>query len=724
MVVETDNRPNGVDGESEDTTERLKADLSAAVERMRQTAATLLPESKGPTSEGGPNIRPGLSLFRRFQNRDAETNADDPAANAEDSLTAKLGAMMRRYLSSSLTRRIVIINATALILLLSGILYLNQFRAGLIDARVQSLLIQGEIIAGAIATSATNDTETITIDPNRLLDLQPGETISPVEDDASLEFPINPERAAPFLRRIISPTKTWARIYDTDGELIVDSRNLEQRGQITTIELPPIEVTDIGFFENIQNKVIGWIFASDLPIQEDSVDDAGRSLPEVVAALNGNRVSIVRANEKHELIVSVSVPVQRFRAVLGALVLSTLGGDIDAIVYAERWAIIRMFLVALAVTILISFVLAGTIAEPMRRLARAAERIRFGSKGRVEIPDFTRRSDEIGHLSGALRDMTTALYNRIDAIESFAADVAHELKNPLTSLRSAVETLPLARDDNARGRLIKIVQDDVGRLDRLISDISDASRLDAELARLEADEVDVSELLETVVSIFNETRRWSDPRFILSIDAASRKADAFMVNGHDSRLGQVVRNLISNARSFSPMNSEIWVYTRRIGHDVEIRIEDEGPGIRPENLGKIFDRFHTDRPDAEDFGKNSGLGLSISKQIVEAHGGRIWAENRYGDKDRHLPEARRHIRGARFVVRLPVASETKSGSGRPKAKSAKAKVEQWSLHEPELETQVRGSRLMLPIKAVLSRCAEILARIRIPARLKNVFRRK
>ncbi len=597
------------------------------------------------------------------------------ATEAPVSLWNRLLIALRRRLSSSLTRRIVFLNAAALVLLASGILYLNQFRAGLIDARVQSLLTQGEIIAGAIAASATIDTESITIDPDRLLDLKPGETISPVEDDSSLEFPINPERAAPILRRLVLPTKSWARIYDSEGELIVDSRNLEARGQILSFELQTSEPELPGFFDSLWDGFVGWLLASDLPVQDETLGANGRGFPEVVAALNGASVSIVRANEKHELIVSVSVPVQRFRAVLGALVLSTQGGDIDAIVHAERWAIIRVFLVALAVAVLLSILLAGTIAEPMRRLARAAERVRTGNNQRVEIPDFSVRGDEIGHLSTALRDMTTALYNRIDAIESFAADVAHELKNPLTSLRSAVETLPLAKDDSSRQRLITIVQDDVKRLDRLISDISDASRLDAELARAITVPVDIGVLLDAVVSVFNDTRKWNDPRFTVSVDRNGQEKDAFVVMGHDSRLGQVVRNLIGNARSFAPKGTEIKIYARRIGNDVEFRVEDEGPGIRAENLSKIFDRFHTDRPGEDQFGKNSGLGLSISRQIVEAHKGRIWAENRHGEKDRHLPESRRHVTGARFVVRLPAGdrveksgttsdSETEQGQGR------------------------------------------------------------
>jgi two-component system sensor histidine kinase ChvG len=291
----------------------------------------------------------------------------------------------------------------------------------------------------------------------------------------------------------------------------------------------------------------------------------------------------------------------------------------------------------------------------VRRLAEAAERVRWGTKSRQEIPDFTNRSDEIGHLSGALRDMTKALYNRIDAIESFAADVAHELKNPLTSLRSAVETLPLARSDESRQRLLSIIQHDVRRLDRLISDISDASRLDAELARSDAEPVDMARLLEAVVSVANERRRAGDPPIRLSLDRHPSGRDAFLVLGHDSRLGQVFNNLIDNARSFSPPEGSVRVALRRRGDRVEVTVDDDGPGIPPHALDRVFERFYTDRPEEQGFGQNSGLGLSISRQIVEAHRGTIKALNRLapGGETDEAGEPRRL--GARFVVRLPAA---------------------------------------------------------------------
>jgi two-component system sensor histidine kinase ChvG len=341
------------------------------------------------------------------------------------------------------------------------------------------------------------------------------------------------------------------------------------------------------------------------------------------------------------------VPVQRFRAVRGALMLSTQGADIDDMVEAERLAILKVFLVAAGVMVVLSILLAGTIAEPVRRLADAAESVRRRIQSRVEIPDFTRRRDEIGHLSGTLRDMTNALYSRIEGIESFAADVAHELKNPLTSLRSAVETLPVAKTEESRARLLDIIQHDVQRLDRLISDISDASRLDAELQRQEAAPVDLAKLLNTLVGVANEVKRDDGVSVTLRFEGGGERA--FQVPGHDSRLGQVVDNLIENARSFSTPGGTVRVTCRRSKSDVEIFVDDDGPGVRPDAVEKVFERFYTDRPH-QGFGQNSGLGLSISKQIIDAHGGTIWVENRLGSPD---ADGTPTVTGARFVVRLP-----------------------------------------------------------------------
>jgi two-component system sensor histidine kinase ChvG len=549
--------------------------------------------------------------------------------------------------SSSLTRRIVFLNLTGLFALMIGIMYLSQFRAGLIDARVQSLLVQSEIIAGAIAASATVETDSITIDPERLLELQAGESYGPSDEAQSgIEFPINPERVAPVLRRLVSPTKTRARIYDRDGVLILDSRNLYGRGDVLRFDLPPPDIENPGLVERGFMAMRRWFGRGDLPIYKELGPENGKGYPEVEQALDGLHASMVRANERGEVIVSVAVPVQRFRAVRGALMLSTQGADIDDMVEAERLAIVKVFLVAAAVMVVLSMLLAGTIAGPVRRLADGAERVRRRIRSRVEIPDFTRRRDEIGELSGALREMTNALYTRIEAIESFAADVAHELRNPLTSLRSAVETLPLAKSDDSRRRLLEVIEHDVKRLDRLISDISDASRLDAELQRQEASNIDLPKLLEALVTTANELHT-DDVSVTLAFEGGSLAT--FKVPGHDSRLGQVVSNLIDNARSFSPPGGNVRITCRRLKNEIEIVVDDDGPGIRPEALDKIFERFYTDRPH-QGFGQNSGLGLSISKQIVEAHGGSIRVENR--NSVAAAGQAPR-VLGARFVVRLP-----------------------------------------------------------------------
>ena len=549
-----------------------------------------------------------------------------------------------RVTFSSLSRRIIFLNVTGLLALVIGILYLSQFRAGLIDARVQSLLVQGEIIAGAIAASATVETDTITIDPERLLDLQAGESYGPSEEALSgLEFPINPERVAPVLRRLVSPTNTRARIYDRDGVLILDSRNLYD---VLRFDLPP-PTQKPGYLERAYVAIRTWFSRGTLPLYRELGPQNGKSYGEVGNALQGFKSSMVRINERGEVIVSVAVPVQRFRAVRGALMLSTQGADIDNMVGAERLAIFKVFLIASGVMVVLSFLLAGTIAGPVRRLAESAQLVRRRIRSRVEIPDLSHRRDEIGHLSGSLRDMTDALYSRIEAIESFAADVAHELKNPLTSLRSAVETLPLAKTDNSRGRLMAVIQHDVKRLDRLISDISDASRLDAEMQRNDAHPVNLVELLTMVVGVANERH---DDGVKVALNFEGGRTAAFTVLGHDSRLGQVIDNLIDNARSFSPAGGTVRVTCRRLKTEVEIVVDDDGPGVPAEAVEKIFERFYTYRPD-QDFGQNSGLGLSISKHIIEAHGGRIWVENR--QRAATDPDEPPTVLGARFIVRLP-----------------------------------------------------------------------
>ena len=580
------------------------------------------------------------------------TAAGEPAEKNESGIAntaQRIWQFLVGHIFSSLTRRIVILNVAGLVALVVGILHLSQFRAGLIEARVKSLEVQGEIIAKAVA-SAASDSEYGFFDQDRPLELLPGDTIGPNDDGMSgYQFSISPERVGRVLRQLIFPTNTRAFIYDRNGSLIIDSRDLFQPGEILQLDLPPPGNDHAGVFKRIWNTFKTWLNRGDLPLFRMPGPNAVKDFSEVAQALAGERVSsMVRVDENSEVIVSVAVPVQNFRAIRGAMLLVTRGGDINEAVENERLAIIKVFLIATLVMVLLSVLLAGTIAGPMRRLAASAERVRRRIRSRVEIPDYTARRDEIGHLSSALRDMTDVLYSRIEAIESFAADVAHELKNPLTSLRSAVETLPLAKSPESRERLLEVIQHDVKRLDRLISDISEASRLDAELQRHEIVPVDLTKLLTTVVTIQNEMRTDDDATVTLAFEGAN--LNAFMVPGHDSRLGQVINNLIDNARSFSPPGGTVRVICRRLKDTVEIVVDDDGPGIQPDALERIFDRFYTDRPH-QGFGQNSGLGLSISKQITEAHDGRLWAENRTGVA--HSEGEPPPVLGARFVLRLP-----------------------------------------------------------------------
>ena len=563
----------------------------------------------------------------------------------------------------------MVLNLSGLFVLLLLFLYVNQFREGLIDARVQSLQAQGEIIAAAIAASATVETDSLTIDPEKLLQQAPGQPSIGDDDQSPLEFSINPDRIGPVLRRLVSPTRTRARVYDRDGELLIDTRAITLRGSVFHRQASTARHDDESWLERRWATLGKWFGRNAKPNVVDSDRSDAKFYPEVGRALLGQTDYIVRVNGRGDTIVSVAVPIERTRNVRGVLLLSTQGGDIDAIIASERWALLRVFLVAATVTFLLSMFLAGTIAGPMRRLAEAAERVRRGVSSRQEIPDFTSRSDEIGHLSHALRDMTHALYTRMEATESFAADVAHELKNPLTSLRSAVETLPLLKAEEPRTRLMAVIQHDIRRLDRLISDISDASRLDAELARGGARPVDLAALAQAVVELANNVSARDDVTVTLDIAAGTGGggSSGFIVDGHDSRLGQVFTNLIDNARSFSPPQGRVRMALRHgfrpdrdddQYHGVEIIVDDDGPGIPADAVERIFERFYTDRPN-QGFGQNSGLGLSISRQIIDAHGGIIWAENRI------VPRAGTHtggddpaaqVAGARFSVWLPVAS--------------------------------------------------------------------
>jgi two-component system sensor histidine kinase ChvG len=352
-------------------------------------------------------------------------------------------------------------------------------------------------------------------------------------------------------------------------------------------------------------------------------------------------VSGTRISEDGHKVVSVSIPIQHVRAVLGVLTLEA--GDVDQIIAAERLALLPFILIAIGVNLMSSFMLTQLIATPVLRLARAADRVRLSRARAIALPDLAERGDELGDLARSLEDMTHALSERMEAIERFAADVAHELRNPMTSIRSAVETLDIVKDAEPRRRLLAILQQDVGRLERLITDISNASRLDAELGREAPRPLDAVRLLREICTLYEVTAKPSEVpvRFM-----EPPTPDALRVSAREGPLGQVIRNLVDNARSFTPPGGQVRVAARRERGEIVIQVDDDGPGIPPENLETIFERFYTSRPKGAAFGGNSGLGLAIARQIVEAHGGRIWADNRSADGK---------VTGARFTVALPPA---------------------------------------------------------------------
>jgi two-component system sensor histidine kinase ChvG len=520
---------------------------------------------------------------------------------------------------SPLTRRILLINLAAPIALVLAFFYLDQFRLSLIDTRLTALRYEADLIAGALGESA----------------------ISPSEFSPALE----PELARQLLRRLSAQSSARARLFDADGEMIADSRLLLAAGRgVVTRQLPPPNIDTpweralIRLYDEINGLFMTTL---NLPKYVELPFTHANDYSEARRALAGDHADQLRDLGDGRIMLSVAVPVQGLRKVLGALLLNVDSAELDARVREERLGVLKIFAAVLGFTVLASLYLAGAIVRPIHRLAEAAERIR-AAKGRIahlSLPDYSGREDEIGDLSSVLRAMTAALAQRLDAIERFAADVSHEIKNPLTSLRSAMETFLRTERPELRERLLAVMQDDVRRMDRLITDISGASRLDAELARSEAEPLDIAAMLQSVVETYAARQTETGPR----VELVRIEPGPYLAPGFEGRLGQVARNLIDNALSFSPPNGTITVAVKREPRHVVFSVTDEGPGIPEDNLESIFERFYSERPAAEAFGLHSGLGLSIARQVVQSLGGDIRAENRGDGRT-----------GARFVVRLPL----------------------------------------------------------------------
>jgi len=523
-------------------------------------------------------------------------------------------------LISPITRRILAVNVLALGILVAGILYLDEYKANLISAELTALATQAEMFAVALSEGAVAET-------------------------ASGHYQVS-KISKQMVRRMVKTTGTRARLFRLNGTLAADSRRLAGAGQAIQIEElpPPIENKPLlsRGFDLFDDLIKQFRPSRRLPPYLERSTQHVSDYPEAVAALDGDYIKTVRAGKGDRMVLGVAVPVQRYKQVLGALLLTKGSQNIDNAVFEVRRDILKVFGVVLVVTVLLSIYLAGTIARPLRRLALAAERVSHDRGRTQQIPDMSGRRDEIGELAGTLREMTEALWSRMDAIESFAADVAHEIKNPLTSLRSAVETAARLKDPEQQKKLMAIIADDVGRLDRLITDISDASRLDAELSRGEATEADISAMLAMLADIHNTTHELGVQ---VKLERTDGRGGPLNVLGQEGRLAQVFRNLISNAYSFSPDSGRITVTVSREGATVRVDVDDEGPGIPPGAEKRIFERFYTERPDKEKFGTHSGLGLNISEQIIEAHDGSLDAANR--------TDLSGNVIGARFTVRLP-----------------------------------------------------------------------
>jgi len=536
---------------------------------------------------------------------------------------------------SRLLRDILLVNLLPVALIFAALFYLDQYQQGLLSAEVAALREQARIYAGALTQTA-------------------------VQDNAGQSV-INPGLAQPLLYQLTEPTpNAQALIYGPDGEIIANSRvHPGAGGAIVTepLSAPPPP----GFFPRLVGFVYDHLSGSVVSDEDDSglvgsgagedpdtlgwQPDAREALQLTSATPGEDAPPFVRRDASGQLLITVAEPIQHAQQNVGTVLLTREADEVDSAVLAVRISILGLFALALALTVLVSFYLARTLASPIQRLANAAALMREGRARAQALPEnITGRNDEIGTLARALDDSSKALWARMDAIEQFAADVSHEIKNPLSSIRSAIETLTRVEDPTRASRLLAIITQDVARLDRLITDISDSSRLDSELSRAAPQIVDMARILATLAEIHDATRKDNGPHMVLDAPSVG-----LFVRGSENRLVQVLRNLIGNAISFSPPEANIYLRGRETGGIIELAVEDEGPGIPDGKLDDIFDRFYSERPQSEQFGSHSGLGLSISRQIVEAHQGRISAENRRDDDGA--------IIGARFVIRLPKAGD-------------------------------------------------------------------
>jgi two-component system sensor histidine kinase ChvG len=539
----------------------------------------------------------------------------------------RAGRQSRGFISlnrSPLARKIITFNLLAMIVLVAGVLYLNPFRDSLVLQRESGLVAETQLVADVFEAQ---------IAPGQKVDFATGEGVDIARTLNGLELPDGVDVYVYDADAV--PVATTVGALRPDPEIV---QGLQRDGRSTII-------TDL--LNKVWEGISALLAAKDAALRGQSPQELAKALAD--AARTGETRIRTSRDAKGEAIFAVATPVRLDGKVVGIVAATSVAGEIDQLVRAEREQVLQMFVIAIVVSIGLSLVLASTIANPLSDLAAAAElgrdrNARKMSPNRVRIPDLTARPDEIGRLSGAMRGMVAALYDRIESNEQFAADVAHEIKNPLASLRSAVGTLRVAKRDDQRAKLLDVIDHDVRRLDRLVSDISNASRLDSELVKEEEENFDLLKMLSNLTQYLGEEAKGKGVDFISDLPP-----EPIMVTGLEARLAQVFVNLITNAISFCEDGDAVRVWARKRENRVLVVVEDTGPGIPDQALTKVFKRFYSERPPGQ-FGNHSGLGLAISKQIVEAHGGVIWAENiRPTDADPTSDPL-----GARFVVGLPV----------------------------------------------------------------------
>ncbi|MEX0366721.1 MAG: sensor N-terminal transmembrane domain-containing protein [Ruegeria sp.] len=559
--------------------------------------------------------------------RDGDVVLGDDWVIPEDVMSSELQVKRaRRNLfalrGSPLARKIITFNLIALIILVAGILYLDDSRKGEVLQRASALVSETELVSNVFEAQIRGT--------------------DPVDLAASVDLDIEATLAGLSLRDGVE-----VFVFNQSGALAGWARGSSQVPEISSFRRPDVGRTLISDGLNAVWTGVSSVFSgSALRLSPALADQVGALVPAAIE--RGAQVQVLN-DAVGDTVIVAATPVLQGDIPIGVVAMAGPAGEIEALARQEQERILQMFIVALLVSVGLSLVLASTIANPLADLAAAAElgndrKTQQINPGRIRIPDLTARPDEIGRLSRALRGMVSALYNRIDGNEQFAADVAHEIKNPLASLQSAVGTLRVVKRDDQRDKLLNVIEHDVRRLDRLVSDISNASRLDAELVKEDEQAFDLLEMLGNLGQFLGEDARSKGIDYITDMPSGP-----IIITGLEARLAQVFVNLITNATSFCEEGDAIRVWVRQRANRVLVVVEDTGPGIPDEALAKIFKRFYSQRP-AEHFGNNSGLGLAISKQIVEAHGGVIWAENiRPTEADITSDPL-----GARFVVGLPV----------------------------------------------------------------------